>query len=78
MQELTGSASKESKQHFWSMCQWKIAQSGWSKSRALATYKSKFGVFPKGLSDAPMRPDIVFEKRIKYELLKFLKGKGRQ
>lgn len=74
MQELSAQ-TRESKQAFWSMCMWKVANSGWSRSRALATYKSKFGVFPKGLTDAPQFPDLTFEKKVKADLIRYLKGK---
>lgn len=74
MQELTPQ-SREDKQRWWSMCQWKVEHSGWSKSRALATYRNKFGVWPKGLVDTPLMPDIVFEKKVKADLIRYLKGK---
>jgi superfamily II DNA or RNA helicase len=74
MQELSPQ-SREDKQRWWSMCQWKIANSGWSKSRALATYRNKFGVWPKGLVDTPMMPDLTFEKKVKADLIRYLKGK---
>ena len=74
MQELSPQ-SREDKQRWWSMCQWKVANSGWSKSRALATYRNKFGVWPKGLVDTPMMPDLAFEKKVKADLIRYLKGK---
>lgn len=74
MQELSPQ-SREDKQRWWSMCQWKVEHSGWSKSRALATYRNKFGVWPKGLTDAPMMPDRNFERKVKADLILYLKGK---
>lgn len=74
MQELAPQ-SREEKQKWWSMCQWKVEHSGWSKSRALATYRNKFGVWPKGLVDTPLMPDIAFEKKVKADLIRYLKGK---
>lgn len=75
MQELTGSASRESKQDWWSMCQWRIINSGWSPGRAAHTYKEKFGTWPRGLSDTPVLPSKEFEKFVKAKLIKYLKGK---
>lgn len=74
MQELTPQ-TREEKQKWWSMCQWKVEHSGWSKGRALATYRNKFGVWPKGLVDTPAMPDLAFEKKAKADLIRYLKGK---
>lgn len=74
MEELK-SHSKNDKQAFWSMCRYKILYSGWSQSRALASYRNKFGVWPKGLHDNPMMPDMAFERKVKADLIRYLKGK---
>jgi DNA repair protein RadD len=75
MEELTGSRSREEKQEWWSMCQYKINYAGWSAGRAAHTYKDKFGVWPKGLVDIPKAPDIVFEKAVKAAIIRYIKGK---
>lgn len=77
MEELKGAMSKESKQDFWSMCQYKIKYSGWSESRAMAAYKSKFSVWPKGLHKTMMPPDLKFEKTVKAGMIKYFKGKQK-
>lgn len=77
MEELKGAMSRESKQDFWSMCQYKIQYSGWSEKRALAAYKSQFGVWPKGLHTTPMPPDLKFDKTAKSNMIRFLKGKQK-
>jgi superfamily II DNA or RNA helicase len=77
MEELAQAVSKDSKQDFWSMCQYKIKYSGWSESRALAAYKSKFGVWPKGVHKTPMPPDMKFERDAKAGMIRYLKGKGK-
>jgi late competence protein required for DNA uptake (superfamily II DNA/RNA helicase) len=56
MQELTGAMSRESKQEFWSGLQWYVHHQGWSPGRAAHTYKEKFGVWPRNLSDASITP----------------------
>jgi superfamily II DNA or RNA helicase len=75
MKELSGAESRASKQEWWSMCQWKILNSGWSPGRAAHTYKDKYGVFPRGLNDVPAAPSLEFEKFVKAKLIRYLKGK---
>lgn len=78
MEELVDNkAKKDDKQSFWSMCQYKVKYSGWSAGRAAHTYKDKFGVWPKGLSDRPVVPDLKFERFAKAKLIKFIKGQKR-
>ncbi len=67
--------SREVKQQFWSMCQYKVVNHGWQPGRAAHTYKDKFGVWPKGLSDTPAAPDLAFEKFVRAKLIRYLKGK---
>lgn len=73
MEEL-GPVSKDDKQRFWSMCMYKIHFSSWSEKRALALYRSKFGVWPRGLNDVPAMPDRAFDKFALSSLKKYLKG----
>jgi len=77
MKELQGSTSRESKQDFWSMCQFKIKYNGWTEKRALAAYKTHFGVWPKGLHTVPMPPDVKFEKTAKAGMIRYLKSKQK-
>ena len=66
--------SRENKQAWWSMCQWKVQHEGWSPGRAAHTYKDKFGVWPKGLLDIPAPPDIKFEKAVRASVIRYIKG----
>jgi superfamily II DNA or RNA helicase len=57
MQELTNSSQvMPNKQEWWSQLQWYAQNAGWSPGRAAHTYKDKFGVWPRGLSDTPQPP----------------------
>lgn len=57
MQELTNSTqAMPNKQEWWSQLQWYVKNAGWSPGRAAHTYKDKFGVWPRGLSDTPATP----------------------
>ena len=70
---------KVDKQKWWSMCQYKMRVEGWSAGRAAHTYKEKFGVWPRGLDDAPwLLPSPEFDKAVRASLIKYLKGKGRK
>jgi hypothetical protein len=77
MREFDGSNKRETKQDFWSMCQWKEKFGDWSHSRALAAYKNKFGVWPKGLHEVPMPPTIEFDRAVKAGLIRFIKAKQK-
>lgn len=78
MEELKTSLSRDDKQTFYSMLKHKQLREGWAESRVKANYKERFGVWPVGLSDAPMPPDVKFEKYLKFALIKYLKGKGKK
>jgi superfamily II DNA or RNA helicase len=78
MEELTGkvNANFVDKQTFWAMCQHKVKYAGWSSGRAAHTYREKFGVWPRGLSDYQVEPpDYAFEKFVKAKLIRYLKSK---
>jgi hypothetical protein len=60
------------------MLKHKQQHDGWTESRVKANYKEKFGVWPVGLSDAPIAPDLKFEKHLKAALIRYLKGKGKR
>ncbi len=74
MEEL-GSMSRDDKQSWWSMAQWKVQAGSWSDKRALANYRERFGVWPKGLHDMPMMPTRAFESFAIKSIRNFLKSK---
>ena len=74
MEEL-GSMSRDDKQAWWSMAQYKVQTGSWSEGRAKAVYKSKFGVWPNGLHNKPLPPSLAFEKFARKSLIAYLKGK---
>jgi superfamily II DNA or RNA helicase len=74
MEEL-GSMSRDDKQAWWSMAQWKVQAGSWSDKRALANYRERFGVWPKGLHDMPMMPTRAFESFAIKSIRNFLKSK---
>jgi DNA repair protein RadD len=77
MEELKSAQNRESKQEYWSMCQHKMRYGGWSEARCKASYKDRFGVWPSGLETTPKTPDLKFEKAVKAQLIRYLKGKGK-
>lgn len=78
MVELANGAKVIDKQAWWAMCQHKMRYSGWSKSRALASFRDKFGVWPRGLEDTTLAPDMEFEKSARAALIRYLKGRGKK
>lgn len=70
--------SRENKQAWWSMLQWYVLHEGWSPGRAAHTYKDKFGVWPRNLSDEPMPPslevDAFIRKKIRAYIRKIKRG----
>lgn len=75
MEELAPSASRDTKQEWYGMCQYMVKYRGWSPGRAAHTYKDKFGVWPRGLADTPVLPSKEFDKAVKAALIRYLKGK---
>ena len=75
MEELKAAASRESKQDWYSMCQYMVKYHGWSPGRAAHTFREKFGTWPKGLAETPQTPSVEFNKAVKAALIKYLKGK---
>jgi len=55
MEEL-GAFKFEDKQKFWSELQFQKKYRGWSDKRCLATYRERFGVWPRGLNDTVVTP----------------------
>ena len=78
MEELKAAASRESKQDFWSMCQYQKLHHGWSDARCKANYHEKYGCWPKGLAETPKTPDIAFDKFVRHSLIKYLRGKAKK
>jgi superfamily II DNA or RNA helicase len=74
MEEL-GSMSRDDKQAWWSMAQWKVQAGSWSDKRALANYMARFGVWPRGLHDIPMMPNRAFERFAIKSIRDYMKGK---
>lgn len=74
MEEI-GSMSRDDRQKWWSMAQYKVQYEGWNEKRALAVYREKFGVWPRGLHNVPVPPSLVFEKAVRAQLIRYLKGK---
>ena len=73
---MSGGHSRESKQDWWAMCQFKVRYGGWNPGRAAHTYKEKFGVWPRGLDDTQVKtPSVEFEKAVKAALIRYLKRK---
>jgi superfamily II DNA or RNA helicase len=77
LHELKTANKLDNKQDYWSMCQFKIKYGGWNEKRALAAYKTKFGVWPKALHKEPMTPSPQFERDAKASLIRYLKGKAK-
>jgi len=71
--------SRENKQAWWSMLQWYVLHEGWSPGRAAHTFKDKFGVWPRNLSDAPAPPSIelqdFIQKKIRAYIRKIKRGR---
>jgi hypothetical protein len=79
MEELSGTAPRESKQDFWNEMMWYIKVQGWSRGRAANTYRDKFGVWPRTLSDdRPCMPSDETRRFIDRKLKQFLRSKGKR
>jgi hypothetical protein len=79
MEELTGAAVRENKQEFWNQMVWYMKIQGWSKGRASNTYRDKFGVWPKGLSDdRPAMPNNDTRRFVDRKLKEFLRSIGKR
>jgi DNA repair protein RadD len=68
MEELQ-TMSRENKQKWWSMLQWYVQNDGKKPGWAFYTYKDKFGVEPRNLSDVAIAPD--------HDVFKFVEKKKR-
>jgi len=66
-------ASRDIKQQWWSMLQWYVKVNGWSTGRAANVYKEKFGVWPRGLSDTPVMPDVAVAKFVDAGIKRYIR-----
>jgi hypothetical protein len=73
-----GRDTKADKQRFYAMAQWLDRERGKYGKLAMALYKGRFGVWPRGLSTAPMPPDQAFLNYEKSRRIAFAKSKGVQ
>ena len=79
MQELSGSSQLlPNKQEWWSELQWYVKNAGWSPGRAAHTYKDKFGVWPRGLSDTPATPGPQLRKFIDSKVKAYIREMKRR
>jgi superfamily II DNA or RNA helicase len=81
LEEITKSPAKpkatmEEKQKFWSMACWLDDERMKGGKLAKALYKSKYGVWPRGLSDRPTQPDVWFMSYEKSRRIAFAKSRG--
>lgn len=67
---------REAKQKFWSMARHLDISRGKGGKLAKALYRSKFGVWPQGLSDMPIQPDGEFLSYDRSRRIAYAKSKG--
>lgn len=78
MEELIEGGQWANQDDFYAMCKWMVYNRGWAPGRAAHTFRDKFGIFPRGMSETrTKRPDAAFERFVKHRLIAFLKGKSR-
>jgi len=70
-------ADHATKQAFWSGLLWYCDHQGKTEKWALATYRNKFGVWPRGLEAVPRPPDAQCRNFIKASMIRWIKGKER-
>lgn len=68
--------NRDEKQKFWSMAQHVDRDRGKGGRLAKALYRAKFGVWPQGLSNSPIKPDSAFLAYEHSRRIAFAKGKG--
>jgi hypothetical protein len=77
MEEL-GAFKFEDKQTFWSELQFQKKYRGWSDKRCLATYRERFGVWPRNLTDTVVTPspqtEAYIHKRTQAYIRKMKRG----
>ena len=76
--EISSGVSMENKQTFWSELQFQKKYRGWSDKRCLATYRERFGVWPRGLNDTVVTPspqtEAYIHKRTQAYIRKMKRG----
>jgi hypothetical protein len=72
-----GKAKKFDKQKFWSMACFVDRERGKGGKLAKALYRGKFGVWPKGLNDAPVSPDGEFMSYERSRRIAYAKRMGK-
>jgi len=69
-------ADKADKQRFWGMAKWVDKERGKGGKLALALYKGKFNVWPRGMDDTPLAPDQAFMNYEHSRRIAFAKSRG--
>lgn len=70
-------STKADKQLFWSMALWVDRERGKGRKLALALYKGRFGVWPRGLKDISTAPDQAFANYVTHSRIAYAKRKGK-
>ena len=68
----------EQKQAFWSMALWMANERKYKRGWAANQYRTKFGVWPRGLSDVPKPPDQAFLNWEKSRRIAWAKAKAKK
>jgi len=69
-------ADKADRQRFWRMAKWVDKERGKGGKLALALYKGKFNVWPRGMDDTPLAPDQAFMNYEHSRRIAFAKSRG--
>ena len=71
-------ATPHSRQEVWSMLLWYQQEHDKNPKFAVAKYKARYGVWPRGLHEAPMEPDTAFLNWMKSETIRWAKSRNRR
>jgi len=77
MEELA-MMSRDNKQSWWSQLNWYVLNTGKSPGWAAHTYKEKFGVWPRNLSDEPVLPGLDVEKYVEAKKRAYIRSIKRK
>lgn len=66
------------KKKWWSMLEWQRQQKGYKPGWTSNQFKSKFKVFPRGVECEPREPDDEVERWLKYQMIRWIKGKQKE
>lgn len=78
--EITGAKAKvtmEAKQAFWGMALWLARERGYQRGWAAHLYKTKMGVWPRGMDDVAREPDQAFLNYEKSRRIAYAKRKQK-